>query len=346
LPAGVEGVTYRIIINNQGTREAMMVVVEDIIPAGLSYVSSSTVRKSSNTMLNMSIPDGGSTAFPLDEGGVNLGDFESGQLDTIEFLTVTDGMTYSSVINGATVTTNDGRIFNVSTEIPMDQSFPNCSLEFTDAGFTGVPSYEENSTIFLSLEVPYLTGAGTIPVTLQNPGSSDVETVTLTETGAMTGIYQGSIPSSISAGGTQEDGTLLASGGDMINVSYTNNLYGDVCIDNAEITPPQFVKQLYMSEPGQGLDRIDPVASADMTIARSDTIGEVTATSPNYNGVSVWQLNNPGTDNLNPRFEIFDGTTEMFGTTMNLQAVAENRTDWMESAQSPTDDDEAFVVNI
>jgi choice-of-anchor A domain-containing protein/uncharacterized repeat protein (TIGR01451 family) len=278
-----ETVTYNISIRNLGVREAMMVVVEDIIPDGMEYVANSTVRTSTEPGVGGPIPDNANptTAFPLDEGGFDLMDFVGGQIDVVSFEMVATAdiitMGLSVVTNSAIITTTDGRVFEPKDDTPTDQSFVGCDIDFTDNGFTPVLSYEENSSNFISATLSYLTGEGSITVLVENTTNNDKETVTLIETGPSTGVYQGQITTSTSSGGSQQDGTVLAVVGDVLTVTYTNDLYGDGCSANASIVLPSFTKPLYLSTDGSGspdqdLDRIDPVATLDGSTALSETV--------------------------------------------------------------------------
>lgn len=60
----------------------------------------------------------------------------------------------------------------------------------------------------------------TIVVTVTDLDTGDMETLTLTETGPNTGIFQGSIPSSVKTGAEPNDGTLHVRGGDHLQVTY------------------------------------------------------------------------------------------------------------------------------
>ena len=71
---------------------------------------------------------------------------------------------------------------------------------------------------------------------------------------------------------------MLAVVGDVITVTYTNALYGDGCSASASIVLPTFTQQLYLStdgtgSPDQDLDRVDPVATSDATLATSEELG-------------------------------------------------------------------------
>ena len=102
-----------------------------------------------------------------------------------------------------------------------------------------------------------------VTVIVVNPDSGDVETITLTETGNDTGVFRNTaaLPSSTTGGQLSENGTLYAIPGNTLQATYTDPIYGDGDSDTAVIALPVETKPLYLSEPGQGMDRVDPVAT-------------------------------------------------------------------------------------
>ncbi|NND32053.1 MAG: DUF11 domain-containing protein, partial [Saprospiraceae bacterium] len=260
-----ESIIYRVIVRNLSQRTVSMVTVEDMLPTDdVTYVVMSTTRYSSNPLFNnISVPDSGSTPFPLDEGGITLMHLEGGQTDTIEYevsASFTMGIP-DVVINNAMVNTGES-IFNIDVEVPVDNSFNPCSVDFyTDNTFSSITfNYEPNNTLYLQVNIPYLINGGAVNLVLENTDNGDFETVTLTETPASSGIYQGSLTSSNSSGGGQENGILLAILGHSISATYTNTQYANTCSAMAIMTPPVQIKPLYLSDSlvGQGLDRTIP----------------------------------------------------------------------------------------
>jgi len=104
------------------------------------------------------------------------------------------------------------------------------TTRFTDATFVvDMDAYPENSTIYVeTTDVDENQDSGvaeTVDVTVTvnlGGGPDDVETVTLTETGVDTGVFQGSIPSSSVGPGADEDGTLQAAANDDLQVDYVD----------------------------------------------------------------------------------------------------------------------------
>jgi hypothetical protein len=112
---------------------------------------------------------------------------------------------------------------------------------------------------------------------VQNSATGDRETVTLTETTVNSGIFTGSLPSSITNGGDVEDGTLKALAGDTVAVSHTDSLYSDTCSDSAQLSVPSLTKPLYLSTDGSGspdqdLDRNHPGETGDSTTAATSAL--------------------------------------------------------------------------
>ena len=141
----------------------------------------------------------------------------------------------------------------------------------------------------------------------------------LIETGDSTGIFTICLPSSTSAGFGIEDGILNAVINDNIELTYTDPIYGEICQNTAIITPPLQIKQLYLSNPGQSLDRISPADTTpvDNTTAFSDTLGLVAGTAPGpTEGVALWADKNA---TIFPQSKQWDGAS--FGTEVNTTTV-------------------------
>jgi len=76
-----------------------------------------------------------------------------------------------------------------------------------------------------------------VDVTVTDTTTGEVETVTLTESGVDTGVFQGSLPTSTTLGAGDNNGTLLVAGGDNLSVSYTDPTDpGDTSADTAAVT--------------------------------------------------------------------------------------------------------------
>jgi hypothetical protein len=100
-------------------------------------------------------------------------------------------------------------------------------------------------------------------------------------------------------------------------------------------------KYLYLTNPAQGLDRIDPVATVDITTVTSTEIGEAITIAPS-DGVAIWHENGIQT----PQYKIFDGVLNSFGTEATAPTVGNNKASVLMTAQSPVDDTEAFLLEI
>ncbi len=114
-----------------------------------------------------------------------------------------------------------------------------CALEFTDELDVNATNYDANATIYVRLteadKNDFSGTAETITVTLSNT-SGDSESLTLTETGLNTGIFQGNIASSSTVVGATNDNSLYAPMGATISVNYTDpDDVGDICTDAAII---------------------------------------------------------------------------------------------------------------
>ncbi len=92
------------------------------------------------------------------------------------------------------------------------------------------------------------SSADTVSVTVDT--GKDSETVTLTETGANTGIFTGSIPLEESATGNSGDGTLQVSDGDVIHLS-TSNAQFNVTVD---ASAPKLTKMIIPYDDHQHVD--------------------------------------------------------------------------------------------
>ena len=152
-----------------------------------------------------------------------------------------------------------------------------CVLDFTNAAGSPVAIYAENGTATVQVNdadqntLPLVVE--TITAFVQNPSTGDYETLTLTEISANSQYFRGSLPTASGSGQAPEDGTLYARAGDTIQASYTDTLFGDSCSDTAQIVAPSNTKPLYLSDPNQALDRVDPVATGDTTTLSTTVLG-------------------------------------------------------------------------
>ncbi|MFZ1756834.1 MAG: hypothetical protein WBO46_22360, partial [Caldilineaceae bacterium] len=260
---------YTVTLKNTGVVVAGNVVVSDSFSAGLTYVNDSTTQDGGPLADDLT----GTTRFPMDEGGVVVGVLAVDQSVAFAYHAVVGNV--NSVTNAAGTTAN---VFQLTTElvVPVDQgNITACSVDFLTAlGGSSASFYQANGTIFLRLtdgDKNTSGGQEVVSVTVHNPTTSDREVISLTETTGSSGVFEGSLPSSTTGGQNVEDGTLYALAGQTLSVSYADPVFGDTCTDPTPPTmaAPSQTKILYLSEPGQGLDRIDPVATGDTTTASS-----------------------------------------------------------------------------
>ena len=70
---------YTLVVSNTSRANIPQVVLEDVLPPYVEYVPNSS------TLDGSPFPDSGATAFPLDEGGAELGDLDPGEFFTFVF---------------------------------------------------------------------------------------------------------------------------------------------------------------------------------------------------------------------------------------------------------------------
>lgn len=272
-----ETLQYTITARNLGVVTFFNTIVSDTLPAEVTYTPNSTRFNGAPVTDNATPP--AATLFPLDEGGLNVGNIPVNNSFYVTFQVTAKAFppVYSKVTNMAEVYAG-GDGFQVSVTTPANGIVTQCTLDFTNTGGAALTTYQENDTLYLKVaDDDKNTNSAvveTITVVVQNSANNDRETVTLTETGINTGVFTGSRPSSITDGATLEDGTVKAVAGDILQVSYTDAIFDDSCTDIAQIIVPALVKPLYLSTDGSGapdqdLDRLDPVATADNTTATS-----------------------------------------------------------------------------
>jgi uncharacterized repeat protein (TIGR01451 family) len=253
---------FTITVRNAGAVTLFGAVISDTVPVHTTYVTGTT------TLDGAPLPDDGATLIPLDEGGIQAGLFLVGDEKQVSFQVKADDFPplYSTIVNTATVQTEVGT-FTPSIAVPVNPgNVTACVLNFTDGAGNAVAVYLENGTATVEVDdddqnLSAVT-VETVTAQVQNPNSGDYETVMLTETGVDTGIFRGNLPASTTGGQTPNDGTLYARLGDTIEASYTDPLFGDACSDSAQIVAPSETKTLYLSDPNQALDRVDPIATA------------------------------------------------------------------------------------
>ena len=327
-------IEYTITVNNDGVIVLGGVVAFDPLPTGSTYVPGSTTLNGAPVADEISP----ATPYPLDEGGLAMPVIPPSEFTTITFRVTVDFGT-TSITNSVSISTDQEVL---TTDDTIDVNTPDvtaCNLDFTDAGGASQATYLENTDIYVTVDDNDQNSdsgsAQSFTVVVVNPDSGDTETITLIETGNDTGVFRNTValPSSATGGMSNEDGTLHAVAGNTVQVAYTDPLFGDTCSDTAGIIVPTEIKPLYLSEPGQGMDRVDPVATVDGTTATSV---ELSYSGSGRTDMAVWSASGI------PEYNVWDG--DNFGTTQNAVSQA---TRWrtMAGAAAPTRH-EKIVVGI
>jgi uncharacterized repeat protein (TIGR01451 family) len=259
---------YTVSAKNLGVVTLLHVIVTDNLPQHATYVLSSTAVNGTPKPDNTTP----ATVYPLDEGGLDIGNINLGATSYVTFRVTADPGVYEAIINTAEVATDyETYIVNITT--PVNPVKTNCTINFTDSAWANVSIYLENGTVYVQVtdndRNTNTAAVDTINAIVQDATTGDSEGVTLTETGVSTGIFRGSLPSSVLNGQAAGDGILYARGGEQITATATDPIYGDVCTAQATITVPSNTKYLYLSDPSQALDRADPVAATDTSTATS-----------------------------------------------------------------------------
>ncbi len=296
-------ITFTIHIQNAGNAPIYDINLRDTLPSEVTYIANST--RLNNFIL---VDDNAGSAFPLDETGYDKANLAVNETDIYSFQTQVNNPppTITTLTNRFTaVVGTPNKTLTGEVTVPVVGSTVTvefCSLDFTDMGGVIQASYTENESICLTVsdndQNTNSSSTQDIKVLVVNGNTGDRETICLTETGNNTGIFTGCVNSSASGGIGVEDGVLNAVGGDLLDASFTDPIYGEVCTNTAIIAAPTETKVLYLSSSGQSLDRIDPVSTNDQTTS-TVSIGssEVSkcAVADQFNSAAF--NNNDGTDN-------------------------------------------------
>ena len=274
---------YTVRVSNDGMLGLYNTVVLDNLPSDLTYVPGTTTTNypsaSAVAVTDEPTPPA-TTPFPLASPGFVLPYIGPGSyVDVIFEATVNIGAS-GSIVNVASATAS-GVTLSSSTTTPVTPGGPTaCAMNFTDPIGTVVTTYAEGAGIYVTVTDADRntdpTTADTVSVVVLNLTSGDLETITLTETGINTGVFRNSspLPSSKTSGLSQQDGTLNARAGDSLQVQYNDTLFPpDPCTASATIAYTGLTKKLYLSDPSQNLDRVDPVTTGDVTTAETATMG-------------------------------------------------------------------------
>ncbi|MFO1485862.1 MAG: GEVED domain-containing protein [Verrucomicrobiaceae bacterium] len=269
---------YTITLENKSLFDLSTVSIVDALPATqLSYTRYSTTRD------GISVPDKGTTPFPLDESGLVIPLLKTQETTVIKFrATITGSGTITNVVSVAGVpgvAATD--VINVQ---PGGSPSTPCTIDFTDNSGASV-SVQPGDGIYLTVtdadRNTSPTAAETVTVNIVNTTTGELETITLTETGPNTGVFRNTtpLPTSTSSGQNPNDGTLYIQIGDNLTATHTDGTYGEECTDNATVAPPSLIKQLYLDTDGTDsdmtgdLDRVDPVVTGDTTTSQTSTLG-------------------------------------------------------------------------
>lgn len=278
-PSGLsigDTIEYRIEVDNKGLLPLGNLLVLDPLNPSLTYVASSTARD------GVTIPDGSSgTLFPLDE---------SGYVVPIILRGGSTFFTYRCTINAAgsiantASNSNYNLISTANVVVPPPAGSTPCGAQFTDFSGTVQAAYNAGALIYGTLTDPDANNnigeAESITVVVMNTSNGDTEFVTLIETGVNTGVFRNTtgLPTSTLSGTNPMDGALLVTPGNSLSFTYTDPEFSETCAGNAVIAVPTQNKYLYLSDPAQALDRIDPVAAADGTTASTSALTMTTST--------------------------------------------------------------------
>ncbi|MEO5915832.1 MAG: SdrD B-like domain-containing protein [Luteolibacter sp.] len=262
-------IEYTVRVANEGVVDLDNTIVLDALPNTCTYVGGST-KVNGITITDNTSP---ATIFPVDESGYTLVSIPPGGFTLVKYrVTVNNGAT--SVINHASA--NGGQAVLTATTtmpiVPAGGSAPT-TITFSDSVGTSTTSYPQNGNVYVTVtNVDLNTDSAaveTIVVTVTDTITGDQELITLTETGPATGVFRNTsaLPSSISGGLTQQDGTLYARQGDTLVTTFLNTLFGGTFTANAVIQTSTQTKKLYLTDT-LALDRVNPAAApVDATTA-------------------------------------------------------------------------------
>jgi len=288
---------YTIEVDNRGLLPLGNVVTIDTPPPALTYQAGSTKLGTDP------VPDSGSgTLFPLDNEGYTI---------PLILRSGTSVFTYRAQINSPGLINNTASTagYTMTAESVVNASAPAgadvVTVDFTTSTGTPVSSYYPPEGIYVTLDDADANSdpgvVNTIQVIVRNDTSGDYETITLTETGPNTGVFRNlvGLPISLTAGTEPEDGTLNISPGDVVKIVYIDPLFFDTDTATVNIVAPSLTKFLYLSG-ALDLDRIDPVATADVTTSQSGLMGSEPVTLANTttnaaNANSLTFAHDPGT---------------------------------------------------
>ena len=228
-------------------------------------------------------------------------------------ITHTGDLTNLAILNNPNI--------NASNTVIVPPASPAvCTLNFTNSGGSTVTTYSVGDTLYIKLGDSDLAGSGTMTVVVTNPanGSKDSEIVTLTETGPSTGVFTGSLPTSASAGQTNNDGTLFMQLGDTIQVSSS---YPTCAAASASAPLPTKTKTLYLTGVAQNLTRTVPTNGSATSTA---ILGGSSTATIAVGGATTSGNTGSGTA----------GTSLTFLIPQEVAAIASCSSPWQPAAQT------------
>jgi uncharacterized repeat protein (TIGR01451 family) len=250
---------YTVEIDNKGLLPLGNVVVIDLGPTNLLYVTNTT------TFNDTPIPDAsGTNNFPLSSPGYTI---------PVILQAGTSVFQYQVKIVGTGSITNTVEVGGTAlfAQNSVSTATNSSTIAFTVSAGSSVSSYSAGTNIYVQLTDPGANNSNfvqTLVVVVNDTSTGDFETVPLVETGTNTGVFinTNGLPTSTSAGILGLDGTLHVAIGDTVTVNFTDPIYGNSCSSSATITGPQINKILYLAANGtngvQALNRINPAATA------------------------------------------------------------------------------------
>ncbi|MBK8564662.1 MAG: hypothetical protein IPN76_15340 [Saprospiraceae bacterium] len=286
-------VTFKLNLRNSGNAPVLGLTILDQLPSEVTYVPNTTYFNSSL------LPDNTTgSPFPIDELGHVVSSIPINSTYTVSFQTRVNSQPpfFDEILNEfSTIVTVPCKTVVSDVVIPVIQSgstSDNCSLSFTNAGGSPVGNYAEGSQVCVQVEDSDLNESATLvdffAITIFNSSNDDRQTINLIETGVNTGIFRGCANSSPSAGTQVEDGIIFVQGTQALSASFTDPKFGETCSDNISFILTTETKPLYLSAPGTGLDRVDPVATNDVNLVSvtlggaSSTVCELVADASSY----------------------------------------------------------------
>ncbi len=206
-------IVYTLQVENTGAIALTEVLLIDPIPVGTTFVSADNggVLSAGNRQVNWTI------------GSLAVGEKKTFTLTVQTGKELTDGALIENIATATSKEIAPQTVLAVSSV----KARTNGTVAFYNASWQPAYGYMNDQTIYLQVEDldqnvdP--TTAETITVVLTNSDSGDRETIIFTETGADTGIFRGSILSTLSATGN-ESGFLTVSPNSRIEAAYTDLL--------------------------------------------------------------------------------------------------------------------------